>query len=303
MTVTATYYPHAIIFPDASAITQLTELSNPQNQQDLVEYSAGDSAPLWSGTDEAMPEISFGSQNIKQFLDGLGTEKIVADLTAGNTDVEWRKGKAHNIREAIAALAHKRGRMANNAMLYWTSISAQRGQNAVIRGMIIPTFDGTNDPIQYTTNVALTATPAVNYVFRTGPIYLNGTRYSNMGWDLASNPEIDRETDSGEAFISHVSLETYSPQLTFRTRDLSVVAAFGTKGIPLTSSSLYLRRRLKGGMNVPNATAEHIKATATSGTIKARQTDNKEAEVFVQFTRPNATTEPLTWDTAAAITT
>lgn len=303
MTVNATYHVHAIVLPSAAEITQITELSHAQNQQDLVEFSAGDSAPLWSGTDEATPEISFGSQNIKQFLDALGTEKIVADLTGGNTDVQWRKGKSHNIREAIAALAHMRGRMAANAMMYWTSISAQRGQNAIIRGMIIPTFDGTNDPIQYSTGVAISATPAVGYVFRNGPIYLNGTRYSNLGWDLASNPEIDRETDSGEGFISHVSLETYSPQLTFRTRDLSVVSTFGTKGIPLTSASLYLRRRQKGGVNVAVATAEHIKATATSGTIKARQIEDKEAEVFVQFTKPNATTEPLTWDTAAAITT
>lgn len=305
MTVSAVFYKHSIILPDASAITQLTELSLPMNQQDLAEVSAGDTSPIWAGIDEANPEFSFGSTNIKQVIDALGTEKIAADLSAGNTDIYWRKGKVLNLREANAALAHLRVRMASNAMLYWTAISAQKGQNATIRGMIVPIFDGSTDPIQFASNVALVGTPAVDYVFRNGPIYLNGTKYSTLGLDLASNPEVVRETADGEGLLSHVSVDNYSPQLTFRTRDVSVVSSIGLRGIPLTSASIYLRRRSKGGMNVSEATAEHIKATGTAGKITAREigSDPPTAEVFVQFTKPNATTEPLTWSTSSAITT
>lgn len=303
MSVPAKYYAHSIVLPDATAITQLTELSNPLNQQDLTEMSAGDSAPLWSGTDEVNPEISFGSQDLKQFFDALGAEKIAADLSGGNTDVYWQRGKAFNVRETPASTAHFRARMQENSMMYWTQISAQRGQNAEVRGMIVPIFDGTNDPIQYASGVALVGAKAVNYVFRNGPIYLNGVLYSTQGIELVSNPTIAREIDNGEGSISHVSVENYSPQLTFRTTNLAIVATVGVKGLPLTSASIYFRRRQKGGLNVANATPEHIKGTGTSGTIKARQISDAEAEVFVQFTKPNATTEPLTWSTASAITT
>ena len=301
MTVPAVYYMHSILMPSTVAITQLTELSNPQNQQDLTEMSGGDTAPLWSGTDEAIPEIAFGSQDLKQFLDGLDSEKIIADLSAGNTDVFWRKGKAFGTREALNSTVHLRARMAENASLYWTSITAQRGQNAVVNGMIVPIFDGTTDPIQYASNVAIPVTPAVSYVFRNGPVVLNGTTYSTTGIDLQSNANQERLTDNGEGFISHFSIENYSPQLTFRTTNLAVMSTIGTRGIALTSGSIFFRRRAKNGLNVADATAEHIKATASAGTIKARQIADDEAEVFVQFVKPDATTEPLTWNTASAI--
>ncbi len=304
------FYPHAIDFDDGDLITQLTNVTPAYNFQDVVEFSSGDTAPLWSGSLSSAPNVGFTTRQCKSILDlcdptALPTKaKTVAyDGHAGSIDVYLRKGEAFGLRTADATAEHERARL-SEGFLEWTTITATQNQLAEIACNLVAAYDGTNDPLIFTQQAVTGLTRAVNHLFTLGPVKLNGTALDGLqGWTLTNNTNLEVIFDSGVPFPRYIGINTYSPTLACRVRNGALMRTIGTRTTAISSLTFYLRKLQASALAVADATEQHICFTASAGTVKARQVDNTGLiDLFLQLQRPNATTEPYVFDTTAAIT-
>lgn len=303
------FYPHAIDLPNGDLLTQLTNVTPAYNFQDVVEFSSGDTAPLWSGTLGAAPSCAFSTRQCKSILDlcdplTLPSQgKVVAyDGHAGSIDVWLRKGEAFGLRTADATVEHERARL-TEGFLEWTTITASQNQVAEISCRLVAAYDGTNDPMVITQQALTGITRAVNHLFTLGPVTLNGSALAGLqGWTLSNNSNLEVIFDSGVPFPRYIGVNNYSPTLMCRVRDGTLMRTIGTRTTAITSLVFYLRKLQASAICVADASAEHISFSCTAGTVKARQVDNTGlVDVFMQLQRPTAAVEPYIFDTTSTI--
>jgi len=306
---TTVFYPHAIDFADGDLITQLTNITPAYNFQDVIEFSSGDTAPLWSGSLSSAPAIPFTTRQCKSILDlcdpfALPTRGKVVAYDArggGNVDVWLRKGEAFGLRTADATAEHERARL-TMAFLEWSTITATQNQLAEIACRLVAAYDGTNDPMVLTQQ-ALSGTRAVHHLFTLGPVTLNGTALDGLqSWTMSNNTVLEVIFDSGVPFPRYIGINNHSPTLMARVRAGTLMRTIGTRGTAITSLTWYLRKLQASALAEPDASQVHIQFVATAGTVKARQVDNTGmVDLFFQLQRPVAVTNPYLFDTTAAI--
>lgn len=308
MTTSAVFYPHAIdLDGGTTVITQMSDVTPANNYTDLVEFSAGQTSPQYSGSQFAIPDITFTTGQLNTFLGAVDTEGVAVDLSAASVDLYYKKGLPHGTREADASLAHLRGRLTTNALLYWTGLRASQGGQAELTARLLPVWDGTNNPLIWTGSLALAGTSQAAEQFTLGRIDLNGVNIASVqDLDWQNNIVTEEVGDSGEPFITYGAIDTYSTSFTFHTRNTEVLATYGAAGTALTSFEVYLRRKVASGINVADVTATHVKLhkASAAGTIKARSVTGLKgmAEVFVQLTKASATADLFDIVAASAIT-
>jgi len=295
MTTNIVYYPHAIAAYDNTptllwTLAQLSDVELGHNFQDLTEFVPSLSAPQFTGTHQAAPDCRFTVTQIKTVLDTCiaGNLAIAKDLSAGNVDVEYKAGSNLNIRLVGSAI---RGRMQQNSMLVWESISCRQGQLAEIRCRLVAIYKSAtgNDPLVFATGLTLATAPSVAHLFTQGPVKLNGSFVPGAtDWMLDNNIEYEEEASDGDGFLTYIGIKRFRPVLTLHTRDSSILATYGTRGTALTSFKAFLRKKLASNINVADATEENIEigiSGGASGTIKARkiQSPTAVAEVSVDL--------------------
>jgi hypothetical protein len=284
MSVPALYYPHAIVLPSSTVISQLSDLGPGYELDDLSEFAAGQVGPQFVGSGKSMPQVSFSSTQLSSLLAEIDTLGVCKSLAAGNTDVYYRKGASLGARVAAASSAHIRLRMASNGLLAWQSIQCDQDRTAEIRARILPVWDGTNNPLVITGSTALAGASAVNSIYTLGPIKINGSfvgGLTTLSWE--NNLEYEEVGSDGEEFISYGGIRSVRPVITFRTKNAEVLSTFGAKGTAVTALSCFFRKRQSAGINVADNTAEHISLTHTAGVVKAQRISNAEAEVQVHL--------------------
>lgn len=304
MTTGNTYDLHGIQL-GSGFLSQLNDATPAYNMDDLVEFAAGQTAPQFAGSNISNPDLPFTTKQLKTLLDEFDVEDVIKDLSGGNVDVYFKQRAPNALRTPDASLAHIRGRLTSNAMLYLQSIRAQQSQDAEASARLLPSWDGSNNPLIMTGSVALSGTSTADHTYTLGRIDLNGTNLAGvqeMTLDLGMEEEA--VADSGEPFPSFVGINRYAPTVVLQTRDTTLMATYGGTGTVLASMEVYLRKKSSADINVADGTAEHIKITASDGLIRARQIAGLDGmcEVHVQILKPNATTAPLTINTASAIT-
>lgn len=315
MTTAAVHYPHIIrlqtgtgpnVFTD---ITQLTDVTPSHGFTDLVEYASGQTAPQFTGSEMSVPDITFTTRQLKSILDLVNTQGVSKDLSAANLNVDllYKKGQAHGFRVADATLGHLRVRLESNTLVYWTGIRASQGSSAEMSVRLLPVWDTVNNPMVVTGSLALAGTSTATEVYTLGRIDLNGTDISAVqDVDFSNNIVPEEVADSGEAFISYGAINRFEPTLTFRSRDTTLLSTYGATGTALTSFEVYFRKRAANGINVADATTQHIRLNNASaaGVIKARQVSGLDSmvEVFVQILKPDAATQPFSINTGIAVT-
>lgn len=302
MSVSALYYPHAIVLPSGTVIAQLSDLTPGYELDDLTEFAAGQVGPQFVGSGRSVPHVPFTSTQLLSVLSEIDTLGVAKSLAAGNTDVYYRAGASLGARVAGASSAHVRMRMASNGLLTWQSIQADQDRTAEIRARILPVWDGTNNPVVVTGSQALAGTSAVNSLFTLGPIKINGSfvgGLTTLTWE--NNLEYEEVAGDGEEFISYGGVRTVRPVITFRTKNVAVLNTYGAKGTALTALSCFFRKRQSAGINVADATTEHISLTHTAGVIKAQRISNAEAEVQIHLRQAAADAACFTINVGVAI--
>lgn len=278
------FYPHAIIFPGGNVISQLNDCTPAYNFSDIAEVATSDVGPTFTGSGQSTPDLNFGTTAIKTLLDLCTSFNICGDFSSGNVDVEYRAASNRGTREPDADLDHLRVRFEANAYGSWGSLRADAGGHAEIRGRVVPVYDGVNDPMVPTAGVALSVTAAVSQLFTLGPISINGTVLDLVqGMEWSNNLQYDEHLgDAG--FYTWSSVRSMSPMVTVRSRKSSYLASFGTKGTALSSAKVYLRRRIKAGINYPENQSQHILLSPLAGVVKARSLGNSgEVELSIHM--------------------
>jgi len=305
------YYPHAIAASTilANPICAITSVEPAHNFQDLTEVAAGQVGPQFHGTHMASPDNRFGTTQIKDILDAClaGDYNISRDMTTTNVDVEYKAGDKYGARVADATTAHLRMRMQANALLAWESLSAQQGGLAELRCRLVATFNAAtgNDPLMATSAVALSYTSALQQFYTLGPVRLNGTVMEGVqDAQLDNNIDYEECAGDGDAFLSYVGIANYAPVFTFHSRNLAYLDTYGERGTALSSWYWWLKKKIASGINVADATVEHILFSATVGTIKARriQSGGKPlAEVTVNLVQSAQNVAAFTFDTTSDV--
>jgi len=306
MSLASLFKLHAIT-SDSGTIGLLSDLTAAYNFSDLTEFAAGHPAPLFVGAAGSVPGFRFSTRDVGGILGWIDTAGIAKDLSADNCDLTFRQSKSHGTREANATETHIRGRMTSNALLIWDSVRATQGQAAEVTARLIPVWDGVNDCLIFTNDVALSGTISVANTWTLGPVSLNGSAVPGVQeWEWSNNIVLDEEASDGEEFNSWASVASFQPVLRLRTRELDVMADYGPRGTAVSASApvAYLRARKKGGINELDATEKHVKLTGvvSHGVIKAREIANNMAEVTVEYASADDSADPFTLAVNQAIT-
>jgi hypothetical protein len=312
MPTSVVYYPHAIDLAGAGTLVQISDVTPSHNFQDLTEFAASDPSPSFTGTHMASPDNRFNTSQIKTLLDVVktgasGKLNVVRDLSDGIVLVEFKAGE--NLGSRLGA-ADNQGialSMTSNAGVWWESLRARQGGLAEARARLAAVFlpESGNDPMVPATAQDITGTAAVVSLFTLGKVTINGTVLNGveeMDWN--NNIAYEEVADSGEPFLTYIGTNKIAPVVRFMTNDLSVISTFTTRGKSIDSAvNVYLRKKLPSGINVPDATAEHIRLQGTAGTIKARQAQGSKvmAVVEVAFAVSAQDASPFNVNTAIAI--
>jgi len=257
---------HGIMFPGGQFLSQLSDAVPSPNVVDLIGRATGHPDPLFIANREEKVDQKFTTTQIKTMLDLCGAT-FFADLSAGNTDLQYKAGANLGVRQAAASTVHQRLRMTTGAV-YWDGLSVEHQQDAVMNGRIVPIFDGTHSPLIPAGGVALTGTPTAGEFFTLGPVEINGSELAGVkSWKLDLGNVIIEESATGDIYITYCGLGERQPSLEVMSLEAGAWNTFGLDGLALSSLVFFLRRKAADGNNVANATATHTSFTATSGKV------------------------------------
>ncbi len=268
------FYPHAIVFPTGNAITQMEEIPIQPNFQEITEYAASGVLPAFTGNHSQDPMTDLETSQIKNVLDRCTIDGIAGAFDGSNVDFEWQRASSLTGRVEIDPLnlTHVRAR-ATASYIAWQSIQASENEIAKITFRFQPVSNGGNPPLAISTAVAIAAAANVEHYYTLGPINavtstsLNKTLcVQNWSWD--NNNLFKNVFCSGGTSLEYSALDRSAPVITVDVEDIRDPLGLFPSGESITSLEVYLRKKLQGGSNVPDATAEHIKFTMAVGTAR-----------------------------------
>jgi hypothetical protein len=308
MGVSTVHVLHGIKTP-TQFYSQVEDATPQTGISQLIGTPSGLVSPMFLGVKGAKPVINFRTTQLATLLTETGL--YGADLSAGNTDLMYRKVTNLGTREADASTVHTRIRAAK-AFMNWRSLTARHQQEATAEATVWSVFDGTNVPLVATGSVALAGTPTAAEFFGLGPITINTVALpgdTEMSIDLGV--ELYQLGSGSETYDSFLAVKAVHPVITLRSLTIESWASYGLIGAPLTAFAGYLRKccaDAAGGVAyVADATAAHIKFSATTGIISVDQISGggstEASEVLKIQCRSSApTAAPLTIATGQAIT-
>jgi hypothetical protein len=169
-----------------------------------------------------------------------------------------------------AGSTHMRMRV-SEGILVPRAINASQGGIATMGLELLPTWDGTRDPIVLSTSAALVGTPSVGEAFTVGPAIINGAQIAGVE-SLTVDPGITVMPLGGDGGVwpTFICIQSRQPSIRVNVIDASVLSTFGIYGTVqgATDSVFYLRKKLEGSTNTADATAEHISFSVAEGMIQ-----------------------------------
>jgi len=273
MSVFTIHILHGIQTP-AQFYSQVEEATPAPAAQHFLGQGAGLYQPLFRGIRGLKPEVPFRTTQLATLLTEAGI--FGADLSAGNTDLYYRKATNLGTRVALATATHTRLRMAK-AMLYWRRITARHNAESSADAHLLALYDGSNAPLDPVGSVACAGTPTAAEFFSLGPVVINQTPIAGITEaDIDLGIELIQAGSASEPYDTFVGIRSINPVITLRGLSLEAWTSVGLVGTALTSLSVYLRRANSdasgGAPYVADAVASHIKFTATNGLIAVQNT-------------------------------
>jgi hypothetical protein len=228
---------------------------------------AADGSPIATHLAIASQEASagFDTRAIVAALTACGAMGVsIASLTAKLTFYA-QKVLAGGTRTSGSA---HRSYAINAGVLFPTKLSIQHGQDAVLSYAVIPTWNGTNNPIVLAETVSLPTGASETERFSLGPVTVGAVVYDQLsGVDIDFGAQVKAESADGEYWSRFAWIESYAPRIVLRGRKVTWFK--DTAGIPMlgavhthANTTIFLRKRAAGGTFVADATAQHVKFTA-----------------------------------------
>lgn len=288
-------------------ISQITSATVSPQIQTLVSTPAGLPWPLFAGNLGQNPDITFESNQVKTILDLTGID--IADLSANSTDLFFKRTSNLASREADASVVHTRLSAIQSALVI-NQISAGHQSEASATCRLVLPWDGSNDPIVATGNIALAGTPTAAEHFVAGEVWLNTFQIEGIqDITIDFGNSLIEAGGEGELYNTFAAIQSTNPVVTITTLDMPWAIAtpiLGLNGVAITALSVYLRKTATTS-RVTDVTAEHIKFSGTAGYAFISQTpgggnDSVVTTIQCQMASPSAAVAPLLVNTLIAIT-
>lgn len=254
-------YLHGII-NGSTFISEFTSQEVSPSVQRIIATAAGHMFPQFASVAKVIPKKRFTTPQIKTVLDLVGSSGI-KDLSGANTDLFFKVGLDQSNRGASASSLHHRLR-ATKAFLVLERLTASHdGAEAQAQCTIYCSYDGTNAPLAYTGEVALSGTPATPEHYTLGPQYLNSTQLDGpQNLDIDYRQSILEAGGSGELYNTFHCQQQSTPEVSIDVLPSGIWSA-GTQ-FDISSCSMYLRQKERTG-NAANASTVHIKFSIPDG--------------------------------------
>ncbi len=248
-------------------LSQISDARTSGGIEFLTQRPSGHVYPMYRAVQKQQPEVTFSTPQIKTLLDNV--LEVGADLSAGNTDLWFKKTTDLGTRVLNATASHTRMRAAQ-AFLMWSQISGTHGDLMSASCRLVAKYDGTNEPIVPAGSTALSGTETSAQAFGVGPIEINTVELSGIQEvTVESGIELVMIGASSEPWDTFLFVQQTDSQVTIRTTEVSPWVTYGLDGTPLTNIEIWLRKLAidsTGGVTrTPDATAEHIKMSSTTG--------------------------------------
>jgi hypothetical protein len=303
MSVGTVYALHGVV-NSATFITQIDSARPSPNTEHLDGIPAGFPYPLFTSTFAQNPGISIETPQLKTILDLSGALESIVDLSGANTDLYFKKIADLGRRVADATTEHIRFRMAQS-FLSLNQITAGDRQRAVASCYLGTTYNGSVAPLVPAGSVALSGTPTAAQHYVAGPVKINTVLLPGVqDITIDFQRQLVELSGDGELFNTFAACGQYFPVITVRCT-AHAWDTYGLSGTVLTAGDFWLRKVAPTG-RVADATQEHIQFSATTGLILPVESSGGGNEPSITTYRialvgTNATTEPITVDTTAAI--
>lgn len=258
MTVSTIHKLDKIILAGPVEFDQISDSTVSAEINTVLEYPAGHTYPIFRANESSQPELKFTTPQLSTLLGAVG----VGGASLGVSDAYLKKATKTGS-EARAALLHTRLRI-NESFVYWTRIRLRHNGKSEADVIVVPNWDGTNDPIMYAGTLALTGNLTATEYFGAGPCKINGnTIPAPQEIILESGVRLIQIGGESDLWDSWVGLETAAPTVTIVTPEaINWGATIGLEGVALDGAAgitFYARKFAANGSRVLNATAEHIK--------------------------------------------
>jgi len=293
------YYPAAIRLPSPE-LTHISDMSPMRNYQIVVERTAGSPTPCFVGVETADPDVAFTSRQLKTVIDVCTSKHLCRDLSAGTVDIWYRAGKAMDIREDPTSAVHLVGRIANAAMLCWSSLRAQTGQTSDISARLVTARRGVSDPLVWLGAQQLPSLSGCNRIYGMGPCYLNGVLLAGVtGWTLNTNPIYEPVRSDGAKTNTYQGIREFHPTAILASNDANEIAAASFGGDAFSTLELYLQHMTSTNIFAAPNSGTHIKITLTGGLRTIDGINGAVAQIAPTFYSVGDT--PMIIDTSASI--
>jgi len=235
----------------------------PHNIELAINRGSGSIYPGWVGNMTGKPTVQCETTELARVL---GTINPLSGLSISSTDTYTGADFYFMKRQKAGTLVSGSTNLkltTSAAMAVIKSISADQDKEAKMSLEFYPySTNGTTAQLSYTTNNAALQSVIPSEKFTLGPVLLNGTEIDGLigvSIDFAVVAKLDGS--SGALWPEWTGIESVTPKITFKTRDLSLASTVALLGLAqgATQTDIYFRKLALGGGRTANVTTEHIR--------------------------------------------
>lgn len=285
----------------------VTNVTVPDEWDIRASRTGGDVYPRHVAAYSHAPRPTFRTVCLQDALDVIGLTGLV--LANGGVNLFAQKFSEGAL--AASGSAHRKYNI-TEGLCYPVRLTCEHRGDAEIEYAILPTYDGSNDPIVETDTSALPTAPTDNERFTLGQVTIGAIAIAQI-----TRLEVDfgvvaqaQSTDS-DIYDTHCMIRAIEPKIRLVGSNIEWLksTAVPRTGLVFThaNTKLYLRKRSTGATAfVANNTAEHISLAAAGLAVITNPFDDQgddPAQVNLDLTVAyDGTNAPIVISTATAIT-
>lgn len=278
MPVAEEWFLDKIILPSSVEMQALNAARLEAGITTFAEYGAGEVHPNFLATQRQQPLIPFTTTQLGTMLTNV---PLIGASIASATF--YLKAGAVTGRVARATTSHKKV-ACTTACFYWSTIKLSHNGVGTIDGIIVPIYDASNDPFIQTSGIALSGTISSQDYFGAGPVYINGTAYTDIQ-EITINSGLELFELGGASEVYNTAIGVRKVEPTAEVRLLKAInwATLGLGGVALNGSTgfiAYGRKYSPDGNRIANATAGHVGVSALYGRVIPQNTSGDGSNVL-----------------------
>lgn len=258
-------YPVTI---QATAIHQIRGGTITNSVQELLDAPAGSPDPDHVLVPNADFRVSVQTTDVKTLLDKTGI-LIGHKLTGTSNVAKVYFARQDNTQSGqLASGSNHTTATVNVGVVVPRSLSFSRTAPATVGFDIIPTWDGTNNPIALAGSQALSPASFVhNGQYVIGKVEINGTAYPEVqSGTIDFGINVVTEADAGKPYASMYRIESRTPSITLNANSANILHALAPLGAAIGGSYVDIYLALLGTDSVPG-TANALRFRTMSGRV------------------------------------